>query len=516
MKSLTLGQRVTLGFVTATAVTVALGLVAFNQFLAVSSAGEYLARGPVPGTICIIGISGAFKENFALVEKHLSARDKAAVSARVQANKTKIDGLLHDYEATMTVAEDREIFAKFKEARAAFVSEFKAVLELSNAGRAAEALAAAEERMEPAYERLDVVLKQLVEFNQRNLRGGVAQVSYASHHGRLAIMIGLGAALLVSGLTSFYIVRSSTRALAGITSTLAASSGQTAAASAQIAAASQSLAQGASEQAASLEETSASIEELSSMTKRNADGSRQAKATATAARGLADTGVGRMQAMQNAMEAIRSASVDITKILKTIDEIAFQTNILALNAAVEAARAGEHGAGFAVVAEEVRALAQRSATAAKETAAKIEHSVSQSQHGVQLSADVAGSFTEIRARIEQLDSLLGEIATASQEQSQGIGQISTAISQMDKVTQSNAGNAEETAAAAEELSAQAAMQQEAVHSLQAFAGTRAPGTAHAATREHPAPKLGAAHETKPAAARAPVPAGHASDFFQDA
>jgi methyl-accepting chemotaxis protein len=513
MKSLTIGQRITIGFATVTAVTVALGLVAFNQFLTVSSAGEYLARDPVPGTICIISISGAFKENFAYVEKHLSAHDKASVTARIQANKEKIDGLLRDYEATITAAEDREMFARFKEARAAFVTEFKVVLELSNSGQAAEALAAAETRMEPAYGRLNDILNQLVEFNQRNLHAGVAQVSYASSHGRLAILIGLGIAFLAAGTISFFIVRSSSRALAGITSTLAAASSQTAAASAQVAAASQSLAQGASEQAASLEETSASVEELTSMTKRNAEGSRQAKDTATAARGLADTGMGRMKAMQNAMETIRGASVDITKILKTIDEIAFQTNILALNAAVEAARAGEHGAGFAVVAEEVRALAQRSATAAKETAEKIEHSVSQSQQGVQLSAEVAKSFSDIRERIEQLDSLLSEIATASQEQSQGIGQISTAISQMDKVTQSNAGNAEETAAAAEELSAQAATQQDAVHSLQTLAGVR---TSDAKPTVRAAPPARSSLNFPPARTRDPVPAGASSDFFTNA
>lgn len=185
-----------------------------------------------------------------------------------------------------------------------------------------------------------------------------------------------------------------------------------------------------------------------------------------------------MQAMQQAMQTIKSASDDITKILKTIDEIAFQTNILALNAAVEAARAGEHGAGFAVVAEEVRALAQRSALAARETAAKIEHSVLQSTHGVQISAEVAKSFSEIQGRIQELDTLVAEIAAASGEQNQGIEQVSTAVSQMDKVTQSNAGSAEETAAAAEELNGQSVMLKEAVAQLQTLVGAKAAFLAH--------------------------------------
>ena len=151
--------------------------------------------------------------------------------------------------------------------------------------------------------------------------------------------------------------------------------------SATITASSQSLAEGASEQAASLEETSASLEEMSSMTRHNAENAQKANELAKQARSAADKGVADMQAMNAAMEAIKNSSDDIAKIIKTIDEIAFQTNILALNAAVEAARAGEAGMGFAVVADEVRNLAQRSAQAAKETAGQIEGAISQDGAG---------------------------------------------------------------------------------------------------------------------------------------
>ena len=172
-----------------------------------------------------------------------------------------------------------------------------------------------------------------------------------------------------------------------------------------------------------------------------------------------------MAEMTTAMNAIKASSDDIAKIIKTIDEIAFQTNILALNAAVEAARAGEAGMGFAVVADEVRSLAQRCAQAAKETATKIEDAVQKSAHGAEISAKVAKSLEEIVTKARQVDEMAGEVASASREQTQGIEQVNTAVAQMDKVTQSNAATAEESASAAEELNAQADALKDAVAEL---------------------------------------------------
>ena len=274
----------------------------------------------------------------------------------------------------------------------------------------------------------------------------------------IALVLGVGAAWVITS--------SIVKVLTGTAESLSEGSDQVASASGQISSSSQSLAEGASEQAASLEETSASLEEIASMTKRNAENALSAKDLSSETRQAAETGSANMQEMNHAMADIQSASSNIAKIIKTIDEIAFQTNILALNAAVEAARAGEAGAGFAVVADEVRNLAQRSAQAAKETAEKIEDSIAKSANGVAISGKVTESLNQIVTKARQVDELVAEIATASREQSQGIDQVNTAVTQMDKVTQTNAASAEESASASEELTAQAATLRELVADLQ--------------------------------------------------
>jgi len=257
-------------------------------------------------------------------------------------------------------------------------------------------------------------------------------------------------------------------------------SDQTTAAAGQVSSSSQSLAEGASEQAASIEETSASLEEMASMTRRNAENAQKANDLAKQTRTAADKGTADMRQMSQAMEAIKASSDDIAKIIKTIDEIAFQTNILALNAAVEAARAGEAGMGFAVVADEVRNLAQRSAAAAKETAAKIEGAIGNTAQGVEISKKVSETLNEIVGKARQVDELAAEVAGASREQTQGITQINAAVGQMDKVTQGNAASAEECAAAAEELNAQAeVMKQSVAELLQLVGGSQGGGNSRA-------------------------------------
>ncbi len=232
---------------------------------------------------------------------------------------------------------------------------------------------------------------------------------------------------------------------------------QVAAASNQIGTGSHALAEGANSQASTLQEVSSSLQELTSRTRQNAGNAQTARSLADEARTSAETGTSSMGRLQDAMGRIKQSSDATAKIVKTIDEIAFQTNLLALNAAVEAARAGEAGRGFAVVAEEVRALALRSAEAAKNTAAMIEEAVQNAEGGVVINAEVLRQLGDINTRISKVREVMGEIAGASEEQSSGVEQITIAVEQMNGVTQQVAANSQESAATAQQLAGQADM-----------------------------------------------------------
>ena len=283
--------------------------------------------------------------------------------------------------------------------------------------------------------------------------------------------------LLIAAVVGSFVVRSITSGMHDLVQEIAQGAEQVSSAATQISTASQSLAGGTSQQAASLEETSASTEEINSMARRNSENSNSAAdLVKQSEQRFSDTNRS-LQEMVLAMGEINASSDKISKIIKVIDEIAFQTNILALNAAVEAARAGEAGMGFAVVADEVRNLAQRCAQAARDTAVLIEESITKSNDGKAKVDRVAKAIHAITEQSSQVKTLVDEVHLGSQEQSRGIEQIGRAIVQMEQVTQKAAASAEESASAAEELTAQSAALKDIVGRLNTMVGGSA-GSVH--------------------------------------
>lgn len=331
------------------------------------------------------------------------------------------------------------------------------------------------------------------------------------------LVIGLIAAVIIGTLLAFVITLSITKPIGRISQTLSEGASQVASASSQLSEASQQLAEGSSELASSIEETSATLQQSSSMVRQNNENTKQAANLSRQAMESAEGGNREMGQMMTSMGELKKSSDEIAKIIKVIDEIAFQTNILALNAAVEAARAGEAGMGFAVVAEEVRNLAQRSAQAAKDTASIIETNIELSQAGVAVAEKVKASLEEISTGSRKVSELVDEITAASQEQAQGIEQINKAILQMDQVTQNTASNAEESASASEELNAQAESMKEAVQSLIALINGASAGTFNPAIAapsyshkqpKRPTPHQGHSQKPKPSTkSRQPKPEG---------
>jgi methyl-accepting chemotaxis protein len=514
-KGMSLSAKLYAGFAAVLLIASALGAFAYTRLVKIDGNARTITTDCLPGLFLAEEIQKGAQENLTLVSKHILAKDKPemdGVEAEIAKVKASIDKLSDQYEATITTEKDRELFGKTKEARQHFVNlRNQLVLPASRLGKKPEAIAAFESQLEPAYDAYAAACQAVVDLNKQNGDGAGTSIMGAVSAAKSGILIGLLTALAAGAAIGIFLSRSISTALNRVITTLSSGSDQVASASNQVSQSSQQMAEGASEQASSLEETSASLEEMSSMTKQNSENSRQANSMAMETRGAVEKSREAMTRMGEAIQKIKGSSDQTAKIIKTIDEIAFQTNLLALNAAVEAARAGDAGKGFAVVAEEVRNLAQRSAEAAKSTAALIEESQQNANNGVAVSNEVGSILSQIVESVQKLAQLIGEVSAASEEQSKGIEQIGTAVTQMDKLTQANAANAEESASASEELAAQAKELGDMVRVLVGIVkgeGARG-GFASAEPAARPLPRAAAptAHPDRKLAAR-PAPKAH--------
>jgi len=486
MNSWTIKKQIIFGLSILILINIVVGIFTSVGILKLKSFVENISSSELRGVYLMGEIQASENEARDLMLHRLLAETKEEADVydgRLAESETQIDKLAAAYEQGASLEDrDRMMFEKVLADRSAFQAAWVPVRELSLGLKNKEAFALFKKQTDPAFEKLKSAVREEIEYKKQiadvTAQESIELTNNTSTMVNLSIIVMLSACVAIA----YVIVRSLNRVLTSVADTLGEGANQIVAASGQLATASQSLAHGANEQAASLEETSSALEQIGSMTKRNSESAQAALALTGETRVAAETGAQRTEEMQVAMKSILQASTEmavaihgittssnsISKIISTIDEIAFQTNILALNAAVEAARAGEAGMGFAVVAEEVRSLAKRSADAAKETAAMIEAAVKQSQVGVEVNGRVTARIAEvvqkangvrdslvhIVAKARDVDSVVGQITEASKEQNSGLEQINGAINLMNQVTQANAAGSDQTASASEELTAQ--------------------------------------------------------------
>jgi methyl-accepting chemotaxis protein len=477
--SWTITRRITVGLGALLAVLVLISLLAVLRLASLRGDIVAVAENSLPSVLVLsdmaVQAQGQHIDRLRLVDadetttKQLNA-DSAQREARIVDDLTK-------YQANLiTDDNDRRRFDDIRVAHDAIAKTREEINALDNPNSMSEWAALIEQQrllkevQDPNVMRFQSAIQAALVYNDQVAQARAQSSQNATRLTMWLLAITSLLAVAVSATLAWFTIRNIQSGLGGILSDLNRGSLHTASAAREMSAASQSLANGASEQAAAIEETSASLEEMSAMIRSTADNSQKAQLLASDARSLAGAGMSTMDAMTVAMADIGVASADVAKIVKNIDEIAFQTNILALNAAVEAARAGEAGAGFAVVADEVRSLAQRSAAAARETAQKIDVAMASAQRGSARSEQVARALKDISDKVVATDLLVAEIAKAASEQALGVAQVNIALGQMDRIAQSNSSGAEQSASAAEELNAQAESLKQAVEQLEGLVG----------------------------------------------
>ena len=476
MKSqMTIEKQLFLSFGAALALTLAVSGLAFQGFgtlggaveklIKVNARKQYLAGDMDASMASVIAW-----ERGILLRAYMKDREtmeKYNQGFRETSSRVKKD--LDEFVPLVETAEARQMAGEIQSAFETIQGLHEEQWNLAISGKLEEATAVYKEKLNPAVVQINKITDKL-QTQQAGLMDKVGKDTEDSvSHSRWITALMIGLSLLV-GTVVVFIVRQINRHLRQAIADLSQGAVQMASAASQVSSSSQSLAQGSSEQAASLEETFSASEEINSMASKNSQNSAAAADLVTQSQQKFVQTNQALDQMVVAMGEINTQSDKIAKIIKVIDEIAFQTNILALNAAVEAARAGEAGMGFAVVADEVRNLAQRCAQAAKDTAALIEESITKSNDGKVKVDQVATAIRTITEESAKVKTLVDEVNRGSQEQARGIEQIGKALAQMDQVTQQTAANAEESASAAEELNAQSEALKEVVEGLTTMVG----------------------------------------------
>ncbi|RXH58625.1 HAMP domain-containing methyl-accepting chemotaxis protein [Granulicella sibirica] len=468
---MTIGKRIVVTCGILIVAMVLQAVVALIGFAHMQTGIDVMANESVPGIVssrALVSDIYHLRGNFT---RHIITIDPAEMASIERSDDELFRAMRDDmqaFSATARTEEDRAALANVQALTDRFLAEWQTVLPLSRAGKKSEAAAVYLKDTTPIISELNEVLPNLDHrklAQQSEVSASVTTTVRRSFWLTLVIFIF---STLAGALVAAYIVNGTNRTLRSAVAELGEVAGQISGAASQVASSSEKMAQGSSHQAATIEETSSASTQINSMAQRNTENSRTTAEIVTQSQVRFEETNHSLHQMVEAMDGITSSSQKISKIIKVIDEIAFQTNILALNAAVEAARAGEAGMGFAVVADEVRNLAQRCAQAAQDTANLIDESIQRS-HGGKIKVDeVAIAIRVITSESAKMKILVDEINLGSIEQARGIDQISRSISQMEQVTQDAAANAEQGAGAAQRLSTQARTMQEVVERLNAL------------------------------------------------